>query len=165
MNGPVKVIALVMSAALAIAGVGMLFVAVRMRLDANSSLEGTRRLQSARLHVARAQEQLGDSDIEDALARAKKANAAAERVGVLTEKVLALLRPTAVRARSITTEARRGTRNAVTARRRAEVTSRILGAIAGYQRAAGSYANITNRALHRILIALRKTNRSFPGGR
>jgi hypothetical protein len=40
-----------------------------------------------------------------------------------------------------------------------------LGAIAGYQRAASRNAAVTNRALRRILHALRKTNEEFEGPR
>ena len=155
----------VVAAALALAGsLGMLAVATQTRSDAGDSLDGARALYAARLHVSEAQKELGNSDLSDAVRSARSANAVAIEVGEATSKIVALLEDTDDAAGDIARAARRGTQGAVFTRRQSEIVGDALGAIAGYQSAASTFSEETNRALQRILVALRKTNEEFPGG-
>ena len=150
--------------ALALAGsLGMFAVSMQTRSDANASLEGARQLHAARLHVAAAQKELGNSDLSDAVQSARSANAIAIKVGEATSKIVALLENTDDAAANIARAARRGTQGAVFTRRQSEIVGDALGAIAGYQSAASTFSKETNRSLQRILSALRRTNRDFPG--
>ena len=155
----------VVAASLALAGsLGMLAVAIQTRSDAGESLDGARALYAARLQVAEAQKELGSSDLSDAVRSARSANAVAIEVGEATSKIVALLEDTDDAAGDIARAARRGTQGAVFTRRQSEIVGDALGAIAGYQSAASTFSEKTNRALQRILVALRKTNEEFPGG-
>jgi hypothetical protein len=155
----------VVPAAIARAGcLGMFAVSMQTRSDANTSLDGARRLYAARLQVSEAQKALGESDLSDAVRSARSANAVAVEVGEATSKIVALLENTDDAAADIARAARRGTQGAVFTRRQSEIVGDALGAIAGYQEAASTYAEDTNGALQRILAALRKTNEEFPGG-
>lgn len=144
-------------------GSGLAVVAsYQVRTQARTALEGQVRLFSAREHVALAQEALGDADIEDALIGATQANEAAERVSLVTRRIVKLLRPTTRTAGVIAASARTALRGARFARRQTEVAAQVLGAISGYQSAARDYSSSTNRALRRIIAALRETNATFP---
>ena len=144
-------------------GSGVAVVAsYQVRSQARTTLEGQVRLYSARQHVARAQEALGDADIKDALIGATEANEAAERVSLVTRRIVKLLRPATRTADVIAASARTGLRGARFARRQTEVAAQVLGAISGYQSAARGYSRSTNRALRRILEALQRTNDTFP---
>lgn len=149
-------------AVLALGSVVAVVASYQVRSQARTTLEGQVRLYSARQHVARAQEALGDADIKDALIGATGANEAAERVSLVTRRIVKLLRPTTRTADVIAASARTGLRGARFARRQTEVAAQVLGAISGYQSAARDYSNSTNRALRRILAALRETNATFP---
>jgi hypothetical protein len=153
---------LAVSGLLALASFGALAVATQSKSQAHSSLEDAVRLRRARLDVAKAQRALGGSDIGDAARSGQRANAIALRVGVLTERVVDLLEPLSGSTKRAVEQGRRGIRNSVVARRQSEVASGILVAIAGYQHAAVENADRTNKALRRILAALRETNESFP---
>ncbi len=134
-----------------------------LRGQAHATLEGQLRLYEARLRVAEAQDALGETDIEDALAGARSANEAAERVHAVTKNIAASLEPTTSTARVIARAAARGLRGARFARRQTELASQLLAAISSYQSAARGYSIATNRALEDILDALRRTNENFPG--
>ncbi len=149
---------------LALGSAVALIASFQVRAQAQGALLSQMKLYSAREHVAEAQEALGDADIRDALTGAREANIAAERVGVVTQRIVRLLRPMTRTADVIATSARSGLRGARFARQQTEVAAQLLGAIAEYQNAAGVYADGTNEALRRILDALRRTNRSFPLG-
>lgn len=149
--------------ALAVAG-GMLVVAVGAKADARRALDNSERLHQAQLDVARAEEALGGNDLGDANQAAANANETALRVGEVTERIVAQLSKVRVTVDRITAVARRSSRSAAFARRQTDVASDLLGSIGGYQTAAARLARITNDALERVLEALRRTNREFPGG-
>lgn len=153
---------LIGSALLAVIGVAAVAIAFQSKGQAQDSLESALRLRQARIDVAEAQEALGGSDIDDAVASGEEANAVALRVGERTERIAALLEPMQDSAARSVSEGRRGIRGAVTARRQTEIAADVLAALAAYQRAAGENASITNKALRRILIALRETNEDSP---
>ncbi len=152
-----------LSILLAAAGLASVLVSENLRATAWESQQGALELYGARLGVARAQEKLGESDLESALQSARSANETALRVGDVTERIVALLRPTAATARASVAASEESVRGAALTRRQTQVAGRVLGAISGYQRDAARYAAITNRALLRILIVLRETNENFPG--
>lgn len=154
-------IALALSALLLAASLGSLPVAVRSRNDASAALDGAIRLRQARLDVAEAQKQLQGGNIKDALVSARAANATALRVGRVTRRILELLRPTATDARAVISSARRGAQRALAARQQTDVAADALVAVANYQHQASRHSGTTNRALRRILRALRETNREF----
>lgn len=143
-------------------GLGTAVVAYNAKNQAHSSLEQARRLRDARLEVARAQEALGSSDINDAAEAGDKANAVALRVGQQIDRIAQLLGPLQSSATRSTTQGRKGIRGAIAARRQTQVAADVLEALAGYQIEASENAVRTNRALRRILVALQKTNRNFP---
>ncbi len=125
---------------------------------------GAQRLHDSRVEVARAQERVGGSNLDEALASARAANSAAEKVGRITARVARLLQTTRVTAAAITAASRRGSRSVVFTRRQSEAAARSLFAISRYQTIASRSATVSNRALQRILRALRQTNENFPGG-
>lgn len=145
-----------------VASVGLLVAALGARADAQRSLENARRLHAARIDVARAQEELGGTDLSDANESAQRANRIALRVGHVTRRIVTQLTRVQETIGEINATARRGTRNTVFARRQTDVASDLLGAIGGYQEAAARLSRMTNRALERILAALRETNEQFP---
>jgi hypothetical protein len=149
---------------LALGSAVALIASFQVRAQSQSALLSQMKLYSAREHVAQAQEALGDADIKDALTGAREANTAAERVAVVTRRIVRLLRPMTRTADVIATSARTGLRGARFARRQTEVAAQLLGAIAEYQNAASAYSDGTTEALGRILNALRRTNGSFPLG-
>ena len=155
-------IGLGISAVLLLASFGALFVASTSKSQAHSSLRDAIRLHEARLDVARAQEALGGSDIQDAVRSGREANATALRVGALTKRIVDLLTPLTEKTKRTVVSGRRGIRSTVVAKKQTAVVSRILGAISGYQRSAVADADKTNSALRRILKALRETNESIP---
>jgi hypothetical protein len=157
-----KWIGLAVASVLTVAAFGALAVATQSKSQAHSSLIDAIRLREARLDVARAQKALGGSNIEDAARSGRKANAVALRVGTLTERIVNLLTPLSGSTKEAVTQGRRGIRNSVVARKETKAAAAILGAISGYQRAAVDDAGLTNRALRRILAALRETNESIP---
>ena len=120
-------------------------------------------LRAAQVEVARTQRSVGGSDIEGAIASIRRANAIAVGIDRLTSHILGLLDPTARSVAGTISLARRGARNAAQSRRLTQTVSGALAAIAAYQQSGSSYGRVTNRALRRILRALRRTNRSFPG--
>ena len=146
-----------------IGSIGTLTLALGTHADATASLERARRLEDAQEAVARAEAQLGESDLQTAVATAERANATALEVKSLIERMVRLLAPTRETAGSIVASARSGTSNVVYAHRQTELAAQLLGAIAGYQGSATESARKSNRALERILAALRETNRSFEG--
>ena len=150
------------AALLALIGIAAVAVAFRSKAQAQDSLESALQLREARIDVAEAQEALGGSDIDDAVASGEEANAVALRVGERTERIAALLEPMERSAARSVSESRRGIRGAVAARRQTEIAADVLAALAAYQRAASDNASITNRALRRILVALRETNEDSP---
>lgn len=118
-------------------------------------------LYEARLQVAKTQEQMGESNLDDAVEGANTANATALRVREITERIADLLHATRVDAAAIGASSRRGAATVVATRRQAETASQALAAISAYQRSATTSTARTNRALVRILRALRETNEDF----
>ena len=157
-------IPVVLASVALLGSIGMLAVAMQTRSDAGDSLNGARELYAARRAVAKAQQALGEGDLSDAVESARSANEVALEVGVATSKIVDLLGTTDDAAAKIALSARRGTRGAVFTRRQSEIVGDALGAIAGYQGAASRFSKETNEALHRILVALRRTNEELPGG-
>lgn len=139
------------------------FVSANLERTARQSLDGAHELFAARLAVAEAEKELGGGGIDDAIESARKANERAEEVGKITARLVATLNPAARTAGAITGSSRRSAQNVSFTRRQAEAANGLIGAVAGYQAAAARLAERTNTALERILKALRKTNRSFPG--
>ena len=152
----------VLSGLLACVAIAMAFVSANVSRTAHSSLQGALELHSARLSVAAAERELGGGDIDAAIESARQANARAKTVGAITEELVATLRPTSRTAAAITKSSERSAQNVAFTRRQASVANDLIGAVAGYQRAASRLAGETNQALERILAALRETNRSFP---
>jgi len=101
--------------------------------------------------------------VEQALRSIQEANAIAVRIDGLTSRILARLGPTARSAGATISLARSGARSAARSRRLTQSVAGALQAIASYQLAGSGDASITNAALRRILRALRRTNRNFPG--
>jgi hypothetical protein len=153
-----------LSALLALASAAAFAASVGASKDAHAALQGAERLYQARLAVADSQKQLGESSIDDAIASAEKANATAERVGAVTEKIAALLADTDDIADAITAASDKGLASTSFVRRQSGIARDILATIAAYQQRATRYASINNKALARILKALRATNDDFPGG-
>ena len=147
---------------LAALSIVLVFVSANLERTAQDSLEGGLKLHAARLAVAAAEKELGDGNIEGAIASARKANERAEAVGKVTAELVATLRPTSRTAAAITDSSERSARNVTFTRRQADAANELIGAIAGYQQASSRLARRTNSALERILTALRETNRSFP---
>ncbi|MEA2432622.1 MAG: hypothetical protein QOG54_79 [Actinomycetota bacterium] len=157
-------VGVVLSAVLAVGSAGAFAASLGASKDAHSAYEGAERLYQARLDVAEAQKKLGDSSIEDAIISARKANATAESVGVVTKRIARLLAATEGIADAITDASRRGLASTSFVRKQSGVARDILATIAAYQARATRYASINNKALGRILKALRETNDQFPGG-
>lgn len=152
------------SALAALVAVASVFVASSAESTARRARGGAQALLEARVAVAHAQEKLGTTDLDDALDAARSANATAQKVGRITRRIVGLLVPTERTAAAAQSAAARGVRSATVARRQTQVAARVLALIAGYQSTATRQAGKTNAALRRILVALRKTNESFPPG-
>ena len=155
-------VALVLAAVVTLASAGALAVAWSSSGQSWSTLTGSIRLREARLQVSAAERSLGKSDIANALASINRSNRTALRISSLTSRIVRLLSPTSNSASQAVSLAERGAGGADRARRLVSVIAQALGTIAGYQQAGSGYAALTNRALHRILGELRRTNRSFP---
>lgn len=156
-----RVLALVLSCLLAAASAGGLFVALTTSSSAAGALRSALELRSARIELADAQDQVGESDLGDVVAGARDANTTALGVGEATQKILDLLRPTAAAAKRSIASARAGARGATLTRRQTTAAAEVLATISAYQTSASRYSALTNRDLMRILEALRKTNESF----
>jgi hypothetical protein len=156
-------VGVVVSALLALGSLGAFVASIGAARDSHSALEGAEGLYQARLDVAEAQKKLGGNSIGDALISARKANATAETVGVITTRIARLLGSTEAVADAISTASRRGISSTSFVRRQSGVARDILATIAAYQARATGYAAINNRALQKILKALRATNDDFPG--
>ena len=146
---------------LAAAGTALAAALISERQAARSA-DDALRLRAAQVEVARAQRTVGSGDIEGAIGSIRRANTIAVRIDRLTSQILGLLSPTARSVAGTISLARRAARNAAQSRRLTQAVSGALAAIAAYQQSASSYGRITNRALRKILLALRRTNRSFP---
>lgn len=151
------------AALLLLATSGMLFVAIGAKGDASDALANSERLYEARLDVARAEAALGGGDLGDANEAASSANQTALRVGEVTERIVRQLSKLRSSVDRITLVAKEGSQSAVFARRQTDVAADLLGSIRGYQTAAARLARVTNEALARVLAALERTNRNFPG--
>jgi conjugal transfer/entry exclusion protein len=147
---------------MALIAAGAVVVASGTEHDAGKALEGSTKLYRARLDVARAEEELGTSDFAKAIATANEANASAVKVGAVTKRIVQLLDGTRSAADDITAATERGANTVEFTRRQTALAAGILEAISGYQSSATRYASVSNKALERILRALRATNRSFP---
>ena len=159
-----RALPLVLAALLAFGSVAIAVVSATTKAQARSTLDSALRLYEARLGVMRAQEALGESDLDDAVASATRANETAERVKAITTDIADLLASAETAAQATSSTSKKAVKNVTLTRRQTAATSDVLAVIAGYQRAASGFADETNAALRRILKAIRKTNRSFPGG-
>lgn len=156
--GPVaSVIALALSATMAVVSFG--FAA-----DARDSVEGAQALFDAQVRVADAQDKLEGTDLQEAITSAREANAVAFRVGKVTARIVSFVESAQEAVDALISTSQRGAQSAVFASRQLDAAAGILSEIGGYQRQAKASAGKTNRALRKVLEALRKTNRSFPGG-
>lgn len=153
------------AACVCVAGVAMAVVGATSLSSASDARRSAQALLDARLEVARAQEQLGTSDLDEAVDGARDANASALGVKRITRRIADLLHATRLDAEEIGRSSRRGVATVVGARRQAEAAARSLSAISTYQRSSSAATRRTNVALVRILRALRETNESFPGRR
>lgn len=152
------------AAAICVGGIAMTAVGAVSLKSASDARSSAQALYEARLEVARAQDQIGGSDLDEAVAGARDANASALSVRKVTRRIADLLHATRLDAEVIGRSSRRGVATVVSARRQAEAAARTLAAISTYQRSSSASTSETNRALARILRALRDTNDSFPGG-
>ncbi len=149
-------------AALACAiGLAMFGVGATTFKNAADARRSAATLHEARLQVAETQEQMGDSNLDEAVEGAENANASALRVKDITEQIADLLHVTRVDAAAIGASSRRGAATVVATRRQAETAAEALAAISAYQRSATASTVRTNQALVRILRALRETNEDF----
>ena len=146
-------------------GVALLGVGATTFKSAADARRSAATLYEARLQVTKTQEQMGESDLMSAVEGARSANATAGKVRNITQQIAALLHETRIDAAAIGRSSRRGAATVVATRRQTEAAARALGAISAYQRSASSSAARSNRALVRILRALRETNEEFRGGR
>ena len=151
------------AALLCVTGVAMAAIGATSLGSASGARHSAKALYEARLQVAEAQEQVGGSDLEDAVQGAREANASALAVKTITARIAALLHATRDDAEVIGRSSQRGVSTVVATRQQTEAAARALAAISAYQRSATKSAITTNRALRRILHALRETNESFPG--
>lgn len=145
-------------------GIALFVVAAGGRSDAHGTLATTERLHEAQLAVAEAEADLGGTDLGDAILAARRANQAAVRVGHVTARIVKLLHRSEATVGAMLQASERGASGAIFARDQTRIAASILAAINSYQAAAERYSGVTNRALERVLRALRETNRSFPGG-
>ena len=153
------------AAVVCIAGIAIAIVGATSLSSASDARRSAQALYDARLEVARAQGQIGSSDLEEAVAGAREANSSALGVKRITRRIADLLHATRLDAAEIGRSSRRGVSTVVSARKQAEAAARSLSAISTYQRSSSSATRRTNAALVRILRALRETNDSFPGRR
>lgn len=156
-------LAVVGSALVCVASLGALVAAGRSASSAADALGGGLRLYEARLSVADAQRQLGDSSVDDAIRGARRANATAEKLAVVIDRMADRLSETQSIAGSTSAATRRGVGDAGVIARQTMIAARLLAALNEHQTASTRYAAVNNRALRRILAALRETNESFPG--
>lgn len=159
-----KAVGVALAALLAVGSVAIAVVSATTKAQAHSTLESAHRLYEARLGVMKAEEALGGSDLDTAVESAGRANATAEKVKTITTDIADLLASAEAAARATSSTSKRAVENVTLTRRQTGATSDVLAVIAEYQQAASAFADDTNAALRRILRALRKTNRSFPGG-
>lgn len=155
--------AAVLSGLLALGSGAALTVAALERDAAGTALRGSIRSREAERSVVRAQGRLTGADVGEALDSIRRANEAADRVAGLTRRLVGLLEATLAETTGAVEASREGASRTVTARRETDLAAQLLAAIAGYQASASDSAAATNRALRRILEALRATNREFPG--
>jgi hypothetical protein len=157
-----RVTALVASAIVCAASIGAVAVAGMTYRQATTAFSSAEELRATRLELTQAQQQVGSSDLSDALAGAVAANEVAQRLRRSTARMIPLLR-SADTAGAGTVEATKRTAAALrTIIRRARPASRVLRIIAREQSRSSQAAHVTNSFLRRILTALKKTNRSFP---
>lgn len=159
----VGIVAVLASALVALAAFGAAVTAERSAAGARRALGDALALQRARAEVARAEEALGGTDLDDAIARAHKANAVAARVEMITADIVALLEPARADAGALIAAAQQSLSALSATHADARAVAKLLAALAGYQRAANSSAAATNRSLQRILSALRQLNQTLPG--
>ena len=142
-------------------GLALLGVGATTFTNASGARRSAATLYEARLQVTKTQEQMGESNLDEAVEGAETANASALRVRRITEQIADLLHATRVDAAAIGASSRRGAATVVATRRQAETAAQALAAISAYQRSATASTARTNRALIRILRALRETNEDF----
>ena len=147
------------------AGIAMLGIGATTFKGAADARRSAATLYEARLQVTETQQQMGESDLQSALEGARSANATATEVQDITERIADLLHETRRDAAAIGRSSRRGAATVVATRRQTDAAAQALTAISAYQRSASDSTASTNRALVRILRALRETNEEFRGRR
>ena len=152
-----------LGALLALTSLAAVVLAESSATKARGALLDALRLQRAQLEVARAQEALGGTDLDDAIARAERANHAARRIEAVTARIVSLLEAARADADIVIAAARRSLRSLKTTRADAGTAAELLAALAAHQRDSAGSAAVTNHALARILAALERLNRSLPG--
>ena len=157
--------AVVGAALVCIAGLAMSGVAVTALGSASDARQSAQALYEARAEVARLQEGVGGSNLDEAVAGAQEANRSAITVREITRRIAELLHETRLDAEIIGRSSQRGVSAVTAARRQAVAAADSVNAISAYQRASASSTRRTNGALLRILRALRETNESFGGPR
>lgn len=152
---------LVAAALAGLAGLALFGVGAMTFTNAADARRSAATLYEARLQVTRTQNQMGESNLDDAVTGAETANASAARVQQITERIADLLHSTRRDAAAIGASSRRGAASVAATRQQSEAAARALAAISAYQRSATASTTKTNRALVRILRALRETNEEF----
>ena len=155
-------VAVFVSAGLAASGVVAYTIAQQTHAQAETTRDGAIRLRQARLDLVKAQDALGESDLEAAVEGAERANATAQRVRTNTSRLLARLRSLAADVDEVNDTSVASGESLDLTRNRMRLTASLLRAVRGEQQAASDATVYSQRFLRRILAALRETNRSLP---
>jgi len=155
-------IGVVVAASVALSGLGAAAVARQTLTQAETTQQGAARLREARLGLVDAQDALGNSDLEDAVAGAEGANKAALEVKASTSLLLRTLQGLANDVDGLTATSAASGKSLDLTRERMRLAAQLLEAVSSEQQAASDATSYTTRYLRRILAALRETNRSFP---
>ena len=162
MTRVLKWVAVVVAAMLA-AGSGAAIVSARQTLEqAKGAIEGAQRLRKVRIDLVDAQEGVGKSNLEEAVAGARIANAAAEEVKLTTLRLLRRVEAALGDVEALTASSEASGERVAISRARTRLASQLLAAITNEQLSASSATHASNRYLRRILKALRRSNRAFP---
>lgn len=152
----------VVAAFLALSGLGAAAIARQTLSQAETTQQGAARLRETRLGLVEAQNALGDTNLEDAVAGAEGANEAALEVKASTALLLQRLRGLAEDVEQLTSTSASSGQSLELTRERMHLATQLLEAVRSEQQAASDATSYTTRSLRRILTALRETNRSFP---
>jgi len=151
-------IGVAVAASVALSGLGAAAVAGQTLTTQRAAA----RLRETRLGLVDAQNALGDSDLEEAVAGAEGANEAALEVKASTSLLLRRLQGLANDVDGLTATSAASGKSLDLTRERMRLATQLLEAVNSEQQAASDATSYTTRYLRRILVALRETNRSFP---